>query len=40
MLSMVSFFVGFLVGGSDDNVRSDRVIKSNLVRHFAINMES
>ena len=40
MLSTVSFFVGFLVGGSDYKVRSDRFIKSNLVHQFVINMES
>ena len=38
--SRVSFFVGFRVDSSDDRVRFDRVIRSNLVRQYAVNLES
>ena len=40
MSSMVSLFVGFCVGSSNDKLRSDRVIISNYVRQYAADLES
>ena len=40
MLSTVSFVVGFHIGSSDYKVLSDKVIISNLVRQYAVDLES
>ena len=36
--SMISFYMCFCFDNSDDNVRFDKVIKSNIVRHYATNI--
>ena len=38
--STIDFFVGFRVYNSDDKVQYDRVIKSNHVRKYTIDLES
>ena len=40
VLSTVSFFVSFRAGNLDDKVQSDRVIRSNLVRRYVVDLES
>ena len=35
----VSFFVGFRIDNSDDNVRSDSVIRLNPVWQYAVDLE-
>ena len=40
MLSMINFFHGFCVDNSGDKVRSDKIIRSNLVYQYAIDMKS
>ena len=40
MSSTISFFVGFRVDSSSDKVRSDKVIKSNIVRQYTAHLES
>ena len=39
MSSAVSFFASFHVYNSDDKVRSDKVIKSNLVYQYIIDLK-
>ena len=39
MSSTVSFFMSFRIDGSDDKVRFDRVIRSNLVRQYITDMK-
>ena len=38
--STFSFFVSFRIGSSDGKVRSNRVIRSNLVYQYVANVES
>ena len=39
MLSIVNFFVGFHIDNSDDKVRSEGTIKSNIVRPYTTDMK-
>ena len=40
MLSMVSFFVSVRVGSSNEKVRSDKVIGSNPIRQYVVDLKS
>ena len=40
MLSMISFFISVRVGSSDEKVRSDKVIRSNPIRQYAVDLKS
>ena len=40
VLSTVSFFVGFRIDNSNDKVQSNRVIRSNPVRRYVVDLES
>ena len=40
MLSIVSFFMGFCVGSSDDKVRSDKINRPNHVRQYVTDLKS
>ena len=36
----ISFFVGFRINSSDDKVRSDRVIISNHIHRYVVDLKS
>ena len=38
--SMVNFFVGFRVNSSNDKIRSNRVIRSNHIHQYVVDLES